>query len=66
MKISIDTNALKTRYENYIIYDVDYLLRNLEREFELLASYREGRNHIDREVIDVLLKELKEKYREEK
>ena len=60
MEIPINENVLKARYKNLIIYDIDYLLNHLQQEFELLASYKAGREEMNREMIDKLLNELRD------
>ena len=38
MKIDIDDKVLKARVGNLVIYDIDYLLKHLDREIELLKK----------------------------
>ena len=51
MKIDIDDKVLKARVGNLVIYDIDYLLKHLDREIELLKKYKQDMPLIDFEQV---------------
>lgn len=51
MKIDIDDKVLKARVGNLVIYDIDYLLKHLDREIELLKKHRHDMPLIDFEQV---------------
>ena len=72
MNVEIKDGTLKARHGRYVVYDVDYLLKNLSREIYLLESSKRCPKQVtDKELkeiasnrqvtgADVILKELKE------
>ena len=51
MKIDIDDKVLKARVGNLVIYNIDYLLKHLDREIELLKKYKQDMPLIDFEQV---------------
>jgi hypothetical protein len=54
MNVEIKDGTLKARHGKYVVYDVDYLLKNLSREVYLLESSR----RCPKQVTDKELKEM--------
>ena len=51
MLIEINDDVLKSRHGNLVIYDIDYLLKHLDREIELLKKYKQDMPLIDFEQV---------------
>lgn len=62
MNIEIPDGTVKIRQDKYVLYNFEWLMKNLDMEFEHLRTVKE--HNIDPKNCKIILESLKEKHEE--